>query len=552
MIGVIADPADHAIVREFFELFKTPWEFFRPHRTYKVVLCSVDQQVETRPELLVHYNSKRTQIDEAFGIQTGAVRTNACIASSPKGRLPIYGASISFPMTSTGRLSDERTSDCLGQLVKSKNGFFARLGYDLFAEVLLLLTAGQPEENAALPAMELHIDLLRRLVTQCGIAIVEVPPVPEGYAFAVCLTHDVDHPAVRNHKWDHTTFGFFHRAIFGSVREFIQGRICVADLLKNWWAALTLPFVHIGIFADFWRNFAERYLQLEEGLPSTFFIIPFRDRPGRTLHGHAPGFRAAKYGAKEIADIIANLRAHGAEVALHGIDAWLDSASARAEMDEIRTLTGTPELGVRMHWLYYGEQSPAILEQAGACYDATIGYNGVVGYRSGTTQAYKPLQATRLLELPLHVMDTALFYPAHMGLPPREGSRVLSELADITVQFGGCFTINWHDRSLAPERQWDSCYRQMIEDLKARGAWFCYASQAVSWFRKRRSVVFEADAADPETVRARVSETNDDHIPALLLRIHKADEPDRLITQDQAYIDRAFCQEIESPAAYAL
>ena len=29
MIGVIADPAEHNVVREFFELFKTPWEFYR-------------------------------------------------------------------------------------------------------------------------------------------------------------------------------------------------------------------------------------------------------------------------------------------------------------------------------------------------------------------------------------------------------------------------------------------------------------------------------------------------------------------------------------------
>ena len=44
-------------------------------------------------------------------------------------------------------------------------------------------------------------------------------------------------------------------------------------------------------------------------------------------------------------------------------------------------------------------------------YDSTIGYNETVGYRAGTTQPYRPLAASRLLELPLHVMDTALFYP---------------------------------------------------------------------------------------------------------------------------------------------
>ncbi len=111
----------------------------------------------------------------------------------------------------------------------------------------------------------------------------------------------------------------------------------------------------------------------------------------------------------------------GCEVGLHGIDAWLDSSKGREELEEIRRLTGASEIGVRMHWLYYDQQSPVALEKAGAAYDSTIGYNETVGYRAGTTQAYKPLEATRLLELPLHVMDTALFYPRLSRAIPTRG-----------------------------------------------------------------------------------------------------------------------------------
>ena len=88
----------------------------------------------------------------------------------------------------------------------------------------------------------------------------------------------------------------------------------------------------------------------------------------------------------------------------------------------------------------------------GAAYDSTVGYNETVGYRAGTTQVFKPLQASRLLELPQHVMDTALFYRAHLGLSQREASTYLSRIVDNAEQFGGCLTINWHDRSMAPER----------------------------------------------------------------------------------------------------
>jgi len=69
-------------------------------------------------------------------------------------------------------------------------------------------------------------------------------------------------------------------------------------------------------------------------------------------------------------------------------------------------------MGVRMHWLYYSQQSAASWRPLARLYDSTIGYNDTIGYRAGTTQVYKPLDANRLLELPLHAMDTAMFYRA--------------------------------------------------------------------------------------------------------------------------------------------
>jgi hypothetical protein len=42
MIGVIANPSEHDGVREFFELFKTPWDLWRDDREYDVLLCVGD------------------------------------------------------------------------------------------------------------------------------------------------------------------------------------------------------------------------------------------------------------------------------------------------------------------------------------------------------------------------------------------------------------------------------------------------------------------------------------------------------------------------------
>ena len=414
----------------------------------------------------------------------------------------------------------------------------ARIGYDLFSEVRTLLTSGQPVANASLPVLDLHIAFLRDLITSCGIPLVEIPPVPDGYQFAACLTHDVDHPSIRHHKWDHTMFGFLYRAIFDSLRKTLSGQMSVRNLFRNWAAALKLPFVHLGLAKDFWREFDDRYLELEKGLRSTFFVIPFSNRPGNKSSGPAPSIRAARYGAQDIADAIHKLTAAGCEVGLHGIDAWLDSSKGRQELDEIRRVTGTSEVGVRMHWLYYDQQSPVVLEQAGAIYDSTIGYNETVGYRAGTTQAYKPLNTNQLLELPLHIMDTALFYPSHLGLSRQQAESLVRPMLDNAVHLGGALTINWHDRSLAPERLWGEFYSDLIQDLKSRGAWFSTASQAIAWFRKRRSAEFETDGSAPGGVRAHVAVDQRDNLPALRLRIHAPRKLGSITTHgSESYVD---------------
>ena len=320
-------------------------------------------------------------------------------------------------------------------------------------------------------------------------------------------------------------FGFLSRAIFDSLRKLFRGQLSVRDLFRNWAAALKLPFVHLGLAKDFWREFDDRYLELEKGLHSTFFVIPFSGQPGRKSDGPAPAMRATRYGAQDIADAIRKLTAAGCEVGLHGIDAWLDSSKGRQEMEEIRRLTGISEIGVRMHWLYYDQQSPCVLEKAGAAYDSTIGYNETVGYRAGTTQVYKPLEVTRLLELPLHVMDTALFHPSHLALSPRQAKTLLGPMSDNAARFGGAPTVNWHDRSLAPERLWGEFYRDLIQELKSRGAWFATAGQATSWFRKRRAAEFETDPMEPRTVRVKLPVDQCDNLPGLRLRIHKARRP---------------------------
>jgi hypothetical protein len=521
MIGVISNPAEHWVVGEFFELFKTPWEPYRGDRRYEVLLCAGDGEFQRdAAQLVLIYSGQKLGRDTEDGAESTA-RPNGCFLSYKGSRLPIYGKSITF-RAGTGLLLEEESHRPAIHSEESSGMAVTRIGYDLFAEVRTLLTKGQPAANASIPALDLHIALLRDLIVARGLPLVEVPPVPEGYRFIACLTHDVDHPSIRRHKFDHTMFGFLYRALVGSLFGVFRGRLRWRELLTNWGAALKLPFVHLGLAKDFWHEL-DAYTMLEKGLRSTFFVIPFKDYPGQTGHGKAPSFRASRYGAADIACKIQELISAGHEIGLHGIDAWLDSSSGRRELEQIRQITGTQSAGVRMHWLYFDEQSPILLEKAGVEYDSTFGYNETVGYRAGTTQAYKPLEAARLLELPLQIMDTALFFPAYLGLSPEQARRRVRHIISHAVQFGGCVTVNWHDRSIAPERCWGQFYADLVEELKNSGAWFATAEETVSWFRKRRAVTFEDVTAEPETLQLKPA-FHSDALPAVCLRIHNARE----------------------------
>src|SRR5271157_304305 len=529
MIGVVASPSESVVVREFFELFKTPWEFYQNDQQYDVLLCAGEGKVPRNADKLVLiYAGRKLPLDDRLNIEVTPQKRRTQMLSHRGRRIPVYADSVTFREHVTGPLVDEQSRQSGVYLREVSGTLVYRIGYDLFREIRILLTEGQPAINAAIPAVELHIALLRDLLVASRVPLVEIPPIPDGYRFLACLSHDIDHSSIRQHLFDHTMFGFLYRAVLGSVFNLVRGRASFRNLLTNWTAVLKLPLVHLGLANDIWCEFS-RYIELERGERSTFFVIPFKDCPGESAEGVAPSRRASPYGAADISAQVQELMAGGCEIGLHGIDAWLDSHKGRAELEEIRRITGMDQIGVRMHWLYFDTRSPLILEQAGADYDSTIGYNGTVGYRAGTTQAYKPLEATRLLELPLHVMDTALFYPSYLNLARDEARMRVDRIIDNAVQFGGCVIVNWHDRSFAPERLWGDFYVDLVDRLKNREAWFSTAAQTVSWFRKRRSAIFESVSWQSGEMRVKISVDMSGDVPDLQLRIHNGREPQQNI-----------------------
>src|SRR4030095_1742521 len=452
MIGVATSPEYREAASEFFELFKTAWEFYRNAEEYDAIICCGVNPPDVRANLVIVYSADKLNFDRQH--QLHLRRLNSGDAASYRGWfLPIYSGFASIenghdPIQAKTRFSLAREVGVGGQ-------FFVRVGYNLFSEVRHLLCNGQPVQFASVPSIEIHITILRDLLVEYQIAFDEVPPVPVGYNFIVCLTHDVDHFAIRNHKCDHTILGFLYRASLGSLVELFQGRKSPRQVVRNWLAVLSLPLVYIGIVPDFWSKL-ERYLEIDPA--STFFIIPKKGEAGLTATGECHSRRAARYDVSQLQRSIGEILGRRGEVGAHGIDAWRDISEGKKEREQIQALTQSSEVGVRMHWLFFDSESARKLDEAGFFYDSTFGYNQTGGYSARSTQAYRPFGTKCLLELPLHIMDTALFYPSHLHLSTEQAMIRVDAMVNDMRKFGGALMVNWHDRSIAPERLWGDFY----------------------------------------------------------------------------------------------
>lgn len=518
MIGVIPKESQRQVVEEFFELFKTPWEWYRPGHAYDVVIATAAEIPEVSAKLLLAYDPDTTDIDARFGIVAHQRKRNANLCYRDTS-LPIYGDLLTFTAAGDRIHCATSSSEIAGLKLGDSDRVVIRLGYDLFDEVQFLLSVGQPVEHAHVPTLEIHIQMLREWILSAGIPILEVPPVPAGHSFATALTHDIDFIGIRLHKFDATVWGFIYRATVGALRNIVRARLTLAQLLRSWLAVASLPFVYAGWVKDFWEPF-EWFLRVERGLPATYFLIPFKRRPGEKVEGRHASRRATAYDIADIPDSVTALLKEGCEVGVHGIDAWHSADKSRDELVQVKTITGESDIGIRMHWLLKDANTPSVLEQAGYAYDSTYGYNETIGYRSGTGQVFRLSGAQTLLELPLHIQDGALFYPRRLDLSEPQAEKLCQDLIDNARKFGGVLTILWHDRSHAPERFWGDFYVRLVQKLRALDAWFGTAAQVVGWFRKRRQMRFERLEATPG-VRCTLRGQKDVGLPSFRLRIYR-------------------------------
>ena len=209
MIGVICADREKLAVREFFQLFKTPWTFSESGGPCDVLVvtgaAALPESCAAR--LVIAFGATAMRDDASLGIQPRS-RIRDSMLEVGDLQLPLYTGALTLAGDATvlGRSAGSGAALIVERVTGSSRTI--RCGYDLFSEVEFLLSTGQPRERAGTPTLDLHITLMRRWIVEAGIALWEIPPVPAGYRFLACLTHDVDFLGIRRHRLDRTLARF--------------------------------------------------------------------------------------------------------------------------------------------------------------------------------------------------------------------------------------------------------------------------------------------------------------------------------------------------------
>lgn len=271
------------------------------------------------------------------------------------------------------------------------------------------------------------------------------------HRYRVWLTHDVDDPL--------STIGRGPRLL---------ARQLAGDLVRRRDAGLALRRLRAVVDArrgrhdtdpnntfDFLMDVSERH-----ALRSSFYFLARGDADPA-----APRFQLFDH--PWVRELMGRVHRRGHEIGLHGgFGTYRDPAALAEEFDRLRAVAEgqgvlQDEWGGRQHYLQW--RCPATWRHwsaAGLRYDCSVAFSEAVGFRTGTSRAFRVYDLTarrplNLVEKPFQVMDVSLF--GHMGLGPDDATRAALRIARECRRFGGTLGILWHNDEVlrtAREKRW--------------------------------------------------------------------------------------------------
>lgn len=176
-----------------------------------------------------------------------------------------------------------------------------------------------------------------------------------------------------------------------------------------------------------------------------------------------------------VSEMIRKIKSQGFEIGLHtSYNTFNDSRLLIEQKVALENIIQAQVNSTRQHWLHYDINStPVVQKKCQIKLDSTLGFNRNVGFRVGTCFPYylsdKDYNFLELIELPMILMDGALFATNSLELDEKFAIKKSFELLSEVEKVGGCLTINFHPNYLNMSKWWNT-FTAILQEAKVRNA----------------------------------------------------------------------------------
>lgn len=284
---------------------------------------------------------------------------------------------------------------------------------------------------------------------------------PDNKEFAFCITHDVDLVGINRLQ---TSQRARTKKTNNFLNSFFTKTFNVSTLLHNTnklWCY------------EKWTDFLN-----EQGCKSTFFfyINPENVR-SRHLYDNLYELNdKIKFNGQKlsVATFIKVLGDMGFEIGLHGsYFSALDENLFKEQKEKLEQIIQKPITVTRQHFLRYNiDKTPLVHSANGILVDSTLGFNRAIGFRAGASMPYfmKTNEDLKLLEVPMHIMDGALFTTNALELNEELAIQKSIQVMEHCRKTGGAFVINFHPNYVILDKWWN-VFKAIVFEAKLRNAY---------------------------------------------------------------------------------
>ncbi len=302
------------------------------------------------------------------------------------------------------------------------------------------------------PIVNEYIELLWYFIDGFSLGYRRKKNIWSTASFAACLTHDVD--TVKKYRSPlnigKTIFDYIVK--YRNIKKAIISFLCYIKCFFD------------NSYDPHWSFDYLMNMEMQFAFSSSFFFMS---------GGNSNFDNNYKINNLQIRKLIAKIEENGFEAGYHGsFNSFNNKDLILKEIDTLDAIIRNKPYGCRQHYLRFEFPTTWNLQHsAKILYDTTLGFADHEGFRCGICFPYKPYDIYKdktldIWEIPLCVMDATLKDVTLGNYSPEEAMEAVSKIIDIVKEYGGVFTLLWHNSSFDQHwENWQHLYKNILQYL---------------------------------------------------------------------------------------